>query len=176
MSESAALAPVRYSQAQRLRARGSLPRASGPCLACYREPPRHRSAARWTYDHCHIHDLMRGELCQSCNSLWMPRVDARLDNAWNCDLWPALVTHWHRCPMCAVEAWRPLYRVDLLATQAAGMARGDAAHSGRELSGDDLTEIGRIAATRVNPQVTRVARYYCVPIAGPGRTQAHITS
>jgi hypothetical protein len=98
----------RYSQIRGLRRRGLMGPASGPCVidGCdYSYPGR-------VYDHCHVHDYIRGVLC-----LWhnggMRLIDAHVAletrrGAAHARETAARLAHWARCPECTASGeWQP---------------------------------------------------------------------
>ncbi len=98
---SAAALPTRsYAELRALRRRGACPPAAGPCWNCGRNGAQDRPS----YDHCHLHDYVRGVLCHGCN-IQMAWVDARAAVAagdWR-------IAYWGRCPRCAAAGpWQPL--------------------------------------------------------------------
>ena len=165
--------PQSYRRLRQLMDHGKGFRAPGPCAIqgcdyitsgwyCEDKP---RSPV-FTWDHCHAHDWVRGMLCRNHNSSWMCAVDARLENTWEYDQWPELVAHWHRCPRCADEGWRPLYRVDHAAGHAYTAAVSAAQRANRGIDHAELREIGSRAALLVNPSAVRgiLGGHWCVPI------------
>jgi hypothetical protein len=103
--------PLRYSELDRRR--NAYPAAAPPCAipgCTYLRRVYYARAGdvrRWVvvYDHCHIHDRIRGVLCRDCNNA-MTHVDAGVDlsgvrsgRKW-AELWPAFLAYWERCPEC----------------------------------------------------------------------------
>jgi hypothetical protein len=97
-----------------------VPPASGPCeiAGCRRDSRRwwcgpgheHGPGCRHdiiVYDHCHVHDYIRGSICLSCNGR-MIQVD-RFIQPWNYSMtgmMPGLIAHWERCPHCLARHGR----------------------------------------------------------------------
>lgn len=167
--------PEKYSQIEKLQKRGLMPRASGPCIVCYREAPHYESGVtRYTYDHCHAHDYVRGELCRNCNTSLMTAVDAQIEGLMTSHgLWPALLAHWNRCPQCAAEGWKPRWRIVPEALDAWSKAWQAAALASPAMTNAELHEVSARAARAVSPNAVRgvLGGYWCVPIA-PTETPA----
>ena len=89
----------RYSEIRQLRRRGLMGPAVGPCWQC-------GSHLQPSYEHCHLHDYVRGILCHSCNIQMIlvdARVTVRLADDWR-------IAHWAHCPHCAAAGpWEPFF-------------------------------------------------------------------
>jgi recombination endonuclease VII len=94
-----------YSVIRNLRKRNLVAPASGQCemSACY------GGNCALKYDHCHIHDYIRGILCHSCN-IMMIDIDARVFVSWKP---AAFAEYWAHCPQCAMSGpWEPYITAD----------------------------------------------------------------
>lgn len=73
---------------------------AGPCeisASCYTD--------RFVFDHCHIHNWVRGIICAGCNVLMGSMIDRHVHEASLNKRYLKLLTHFNRCPEC--EPWEP---------------------------------------------------------------------
>lgn len=101
--------PASYKRLRYLMDHGKGQRAIGPCAVpkCRfkRYAPDTPLSPFYVWDHCHLHDYVRGMLCRTHNGL-MSWLDARIAGH-QASSDANLMEHWLRCPQCAAGGWEP---------------------------------------------------------------------
>jgi hypothetical protein len=101
--------PSSYKRLRYLMDHGMGQRATGPCAipGCARTGWKDIPLSpQFVWDHCHLHDFVRGELCRYHN-VQMGHVDRYAVQSFRSP--QKLRDHWARCPECAAFGpWHPI--------------------------------------------------------------------